>query len=82
MIFLDYNICYSYNLFSLISPTCSPLSHPPLSVFANAHNHTLKLSLSSPWLPLILIPFILFFIVLFIILYLLFITFHHHHVSA
>ena len=41
----------------------------------------ITLSLSSPWLPFILILFILF-IILFIILYLVLITFHHHHLAA
>ena len=50
--------------------------------YENAHIDTIKLSLSTPWLPFILILLFLFFIVIFITIYLVFITLHHHHIAA
>ena len=61
------------------SPQLAPLS--PFSLSLPYPWSKDNLSLSSPWLPFILILFILFIIIL-IILYLVLITFHYHHLAA
>ena len=66
-----------YKFFSLISTTCSPLSHPPLSVFANAQNSPFLL----PGSPSCSSLFLFFHRYLYHPLFF-FITLHHHHFAA